>query len=289
MLIRKNYFRILRRIGILKHFNINIKSKVNNKQVLIPVISEQGLTNYLQLSEIWMIDLIKKLFQNSLVDGCFVDVGMNIGQTLIKIKSIDPDIEYIGFEPNPNCVYYLKKLVQANNYSNTQILPIAISDKTEITELLLNNSSEIDSSASMIKDFRSRTVGTKTLQIPAFEFIDIEYLIPNKIGLLKIDVEGAELEVLNSFIKRVTKDKSLIFIEILPAYRNENHFRINRQNKIFELIEKNKYLIYRIMKNQDGFDGLHKIDQFEIHDDLNLCDYLLIPDVLNKKLRNFMK
>jgi len=286
MSIRKLFFRSLRRIGILKYLNINIRTTVNNCQVLIPIINEKGLTNYLELSEIWMIDLVQKLFKNSIVDGCFVDVGMNIGQTLIKIKSIDPDIDYIGFEPNPNCVYYLKKLVKANNYLNIKILPIAISDKTEITELFLNNFSEIDSSASMIKDFRSPINGTKTLQIPAFKFADIEYFIPDKIGLLKIDVEGAELEVLNSFIERVTKDRSLILIEILPAYNRENYSRINRQNKIFELIDKNGYLIYRILKNQGDFNGLQKMDQFEIHEDLDSCDYLLIPDILLKKTKN---
>jgi len=286
MSIRKIYFRLLRRIGILKHLNINIKSIVNKRQVLIPVINEKGLSNYLQLSEIWMIDLIQRLYQDSLIEGCFVDVGANIGQTLIKIKSIDPDIHYIGFEPNPNCINYLEKLIQTNNYNNSKIVPVAISDKTAVTELIFVNNSEIDSSASLIKNFRSPSSGTKTLQIPAFKFADIEYLIPDKIGLLKIDVEGAELEVLSSFIKRVTNDRSLILVEILPAYNKGNHSRINRQNKIFELVEKNRYLIYRILKINDDFQHLQKMDQFEIHDDLDLCDYLLIPDILHRTLIN---
>jgi hypothetical protein len=73
----------------------------------------------------------------------------------------------------------------------------------------------------------------------------------------------------------------LILLEILPAYNKENHERINRQNKIYKLLKTNGYLIYRILKNNGDFNGLQKIDQFEIHSDLDLCDYLLIPDVLN--------
>lgn len=285
MSIGKLYLRFLRKIGILKHLNLKVKTTVNNSQIIIPVINEIGLSNYLYLSEPWMIGLIQKLFTHSIIEGCFVDVGMNIGQTLIKLKAIDPDIDYVGFEPNPNCVIYLDKLIQANNFRNTKIIPVAISDKTALTALTLNNFSEIDDSATIIKGFRQLSHGSRTLQIPAFTYSDIENNIPNKIGLLKIDVEGAELEVLGGFIQRVKKDRSLILIEILPAYKKENQERINRQNKICKLLKTNGYLIYRLLKNNGDVYGLHKMNQFEIHSDLDLCDYLLIPDVLDPKLK----
>ena len=41
----------------------------------------------------------------------FIDVGVNVGQTLLKLKSISSEINYLGFEPNPNCVNYLKNLI----------------------------------------------------------------------------------------------------------------------------------------------------------------------------------
>jgi len=50
-----------------------------------------------------MIDLLKKILL--LKDGVFIDIGMNLGQTLIKLKCVDPNIRYFGFEPNPGCVY----------------------------------------------------------------------------------------------------------------------------------------------------------------------------------------
>lgn len=280
--------RLLRKIGILKHLNIIVKSSVNNRTVFIPIINEIGLSNYLHLSETWMIKLIQKLIQNSIIDGCFVDVGMNIGQTLIKIKAIDPSIDYIGFEPNPNCVNYLNKLIQVNMFSNTKIIPVALSDKTTVTELTLNNLSEIDDTATIIKNLRPLSSVSRTFHIPTFKFSDIESIIPGKIGLLKIDVEGSELEVLSGFNMRVRKDRPLILIEFLPVYKKENSNRINRQNKIYEILQINGYLIYRILKNKGDIYCLQKIDQIEIHSDLDLCDYLLIPDVLDKKLEKIL-
>lgn len=284
MSIGKLYFRFLRKVGILKHLNIFVKSNVNNRKILIPLINEIGISNYLHLSESWMIGLIQKLFNNSKIDGCFVDVGMNIGQTLIKIKAIDPDIEYIGFEPNPNCINYLDKLIQANKFNNTKVIPIAISDKTTLTELTLNKTFNIDDSATIIEGFRHPSTGSITIHIPAFTFSDIERIITKKIGMLKIDVEGAELEVLSGFIHRVKNDRSLILLEILPAYNMQNHDRINRQNKIYKLLDTNGYIVYRILKHNGDFNGLQKMDKFEVHDDLRLCDYLLTPGVVDLNL-----
>ena len=44
-------------------------------------------------------------------NGAYLDIGVNIGQTLMKLKSVNPKIEYIGFEPNATCVHYVNKLI----------------------------------------------------------------------------------------------------------------------------------------------------------------------------------
>lgn len=53
----------------------------------------------------WKIDLFKRIL--SVKKGDFIDIGVNVGQTLLNINSIDINSGYIGFEPNSNCVFML--------------------------------------------------------------------------------------------------------------------------------------------------------------------------------------
>lgn len=82
----------------------------------------------------------------------FIDVGVNIGQTLMKVKSIDKDILYVGFEPNPNCVNYVNKFIEVNHIENCTIYPVGLSEKIGFETLYADN--EVASGATMLKDFR---------------------------------------------------------------------------------------------------------------------------------------
>jgi len=283
---KKIFYRLLRRVGILQHMNINIRTQVNNQKVLIPSINEIGFNNYLNLSEAWMSYVFNSLHLNSLFEGTFVDVGVNLGQTLIKVKTIAHEINYIGFEPNPCCLYYLNQLININKYTHTNIYPVAIGNDTSIAKLRLYNKSNTDSSASLIDNFRSETSIRNTLNIPVYKFSDIDFKYTFKIGILKIDVEGAELEVLESFTEKIITDSPIIFIEILPAYNKKNLKRIDRQEKIQKYVEEFNYSIIRILKQNNEFYGIQDITEFGIHSDLNLCDYILVPKNKSEKLKS---
>jgi FkbM family methyltransferase len=245
--------------------------------VFIPIINEIGFDNYLSLSEPWMLYVIKTLYHSKLTDGTFVDVGMNLGQTLIKVKAVDPYINYLGFEPNPYCINYLNKLIDINKYINTKIYPIAIGSKTYISKLRIFNETHVDSSASLIENFRSEVSVRKMLNIPVFKFSDIEVEESFKIGVLKIDVEGAELDVLESFAEKIKSDTPVILMEILPVYNKDKSIRFIRQEKIYELLYKMDYSILRVIKKNNTFQGIQHLTKFEIHSDLNLCDYIFVP------------
>jgi len=275
---KKLLFRILRYSGILKHLNITIKTYVNNRKVLIPMVNGIGFDNYVNPGDSWMLFVLNSLYHNSLFDGSFIDVGVNIGQTLIKVKAIDPTINYIGFEPNPFCINYVNRLIEINNYDKTRILPVAISNKTSISTLQLYYQSNVDSTASMIRGFRKKASVKRTIDVPVFKFSDITFKDPFKISILKIDVEGGELEVLESFIELIRSDEPIILIEILPAYSIENSLRIERQEKIRKLLEEMGYYIFRVLKQKDKYHQIQQISKFDIHADLNLCDYILAPD-----------
>lgn len=62
-----------------------------------------------------MLKILTSLFK--LRSGTFLDIGVNLGLTLIKVKSVNADRNYIGFKPNPACVFYIEELKRINKLS----------------------------------------------------------------------------------------------------------------------------------------------------------------------------
>lgn len=259
----------------LSNFNFVVRSKVNSKYFKIPILGNLGISN-LSISEQWMVDLLKVLL--SIEANKFVDVGVNIGQTLLKVKSVNPEIEYHGFEPNPSCIFYVHKLIKVNSIKNTTLYPIGISTKTELSELNFHYESETDGSASIIKDFNKKKINRKEY-IPLFDINTMKKKVDfDKMSILKIDVEGAELEVIKSFEEEIKRNKPFIIMEILPVYnKKENPDRFKRQNNLLDALHSIGYVTFRIIKEKNNLIAVKEIQTIEIHSDLNKCDYLFVP------------
>ncbi|MFI1743798.1 FkbM family methyltransferase [Thalassobellus sediminis] len=272
---------------LLVYFNFSVKKKINNNYFKVPILSGLGVSN-LFLQELWMIELLGRIVNIGVVK--FVDIGANIGQTLLKVKSVDREIEYIGFEPNQNCIYYLRKLINKNLFKNVILIPVGISTETTLEELNFYSVSDTDPSASIIKDFRKTSV-VKKEYISLFNVIDLKTIINfNETSIIKIDVEGSELEVLESFFEIIKKNNPLILIEILPIYsEKQNPNRLKRQNKIEEILKDLKYSIFRINKSKNKLLGITQVDDIGIHSNLNHCDYIFVPSTKRSKFSGCFK
>ena len=275
------YIKILNRLKIISFFNLKSTIILNKKRFKIPIIQGIGYTN-LNVSEPWMTELLNVILPVG--DKKFVDVGVNIGQTLLKLKSVSSDIKYIGFEPNVNCIHYVDKLIHENDFQNITIVPVGISSETTLGELNFYFDTSTDSSASMLSDFRPNQKIVKKEFIPLFDINKIKRIIDlTDISILKIDVEGAELEVLKSFKDIIFENEPIILIEILPVYNFENDYRLKRQNEIQNLIKETNYSIFRVLKNAEILDDLIEIKEIGIHSDLNQCEYVLVPNYKKEK------
>ena len=282
--MKKLFLRFLRKTGVLKFITLIQSVKVGQKTFRVPVINEMGMEDAYSISEPWMYSVIHKLLKLlSHHHPVFLDVGVNLGQTLLKVKAIDFEINYIGFEPNPTCIYYLNELISINKLRRVKILPVALNDQTGLVELNFFTDSPTDSSASIIPGLRTKST-TRSEYIAAFRFDELAIEENEKIGLIKIDVEGAELQVLLSLQSRLAKDRSVVIIEILPVYNAENSIRLQRQLAIQRILEEIDYSIFRILKNNGELSGVVKLNEFGIHSDLEQCDYLLCPSELDDRL-----
>lgn len=269
------FIKALNKLQLLSYLNVNGSVQLNNKRFIIPLTQGIGFSN-LFMSEPWMVKLLQIILP--LNSKKFVDVGVNVGQTLLKVRSVSPDIEYIGFEPNPMCVNYVSTLLKENDLGDITLIPVGVSDQSEIGVLNFFYESTTDSSASMIENFRPDQKVDRQEFIPLFNLEKINEAANLKdISVLKIDVEGAELEVLNSFKEIIQSQQPIIMIEILPAYKEENTFRVERQNKIQEILKETGYSIYRVIKQNEQLLDVKLINEIGIHSELNDCEYVMVP------------
>ena len=191
---------------------------------------------------------------------------------------------YIGFEPNPACNQYLEILIDKNKFVNAKVFPIGISTKTQVLELKFYNNDSTDSSASIVENFRPSSI-KKSLNVPVFAFNELSVNVPHA-SIIKIDVEGAELEVITSLMNKLKSDRPIVLLEILPVYKVENEVRVNRQKRIESILSELGYIIFRVIKLDSNFKNLKMIPEFGIHSDLNQCDYILSPKEKADWLKN---
>jgi len=284
MMLRQVLKKLIRKVGLLNYITFSEIIKINDQNIKIPVIV--GLS--CDLTETWMISLLKHLLKEK--EGAFLDVGINLGQTLIKVKGVEPKRKFIGFEPNPTCVFYVKELIKKNQFEDCTIFPVGLFTEDSVMLLECINDTEVDSAGSLIKNFRSGRVIYHKIPVPVFRFQSITSLLNvDKIGIVKIDVEGVELEVVKSLYQLFNVHRAIILLEILPVYSNENTMREERQEELERIFDELNYSLFRVDKSRNTFIGLKKIENIGIHSDLNQCDYVVIPNELVARIQNIIK
>ncbi len=267
------FFKILQSVGLLEKINITVSKKIGEKNILIPVLHAVGLNNLLDNHEI----AIKQLFDKLLPLDCVVfDIGANVGQTILNLLSLNKSIIYYGFEPNALCYHYTWHFIEINQLVNFHLYPVGLSNSNTIVKLFADK--PYATGASIIENFRSnKKFRNYTLPVPVMRGDDIvakENLV--HIDLLKIDVEGAELEVIQGLKQTIQQYLPLIILEILPVYSIDNltgNQRKKRQDVLLAELS-DSYNVYQI---EEKAQKLKYINAIDVHSDMNKTNYLFIP------------
>lgn len=265
---------------ITERINFKQTLKINGKKFIIPVVKNIGYDNLIFGDGKWKLLLFKKLL--NLKRGHFIDIGVNVGQTLLALKSINSDVTYIGFEPNSNCVFYVNYLIKANNFKNSVIIPIGLYNETKIMTFDMGN--EADQAGTLVENLRPGYYNSNRIFVPVFKFDNVvEAINMGDVSLLKIDVEGAELEVLQGMKQFMALKKPIIICEILWAHNSQKLPDCKKRNDaIIKTLSDSNYLIYQIIKSEDAnlVESIKKISTIEntvyTEENRELCDYLLV-------------
>jgi FkbM family methyltransferase len=217
-------------------------------------------------------------------EGAFLDVGVNRGQTLAKFLTISPDRTYIGFEPQASCVSFLQDFFRINEKPYCRVVPVGLSDSNGVKQLFFRTGQSGDGTASIAEGHRPASFYTHSLIIPVFKGDDIlPKLGISNISAIKIDVEGAELDVIKGLRDTICAKRPFLVFEVLNNFlvaTGENlspELIAHRNRRAFEISETLDELSYNIYNIRDQCLIQVREIEPEISSDLTITDYLAIP------------
>lgn len=144
--------------------------------------------------------------------GVILDVGANFGQSLLLFKALAPDAPVYCFEPIRPAADFLEQLMRRNSFSDCKLCRAALGDGSTDTVLLAYGASSSDTASCAIK----RPHHTLRQEAPSMT-LDA-YLADQRVGpiaLIKIDVEGAESDVIAGAMDTIRRNRPPIIIEVL--------------------------------------------------------------------------
>ena len=264
--------RALHRRGALWRTNFTVGGRLAGRPLRVPFQFGAGW-EHLRMAEMWLYHGLERVMRGR--PGAFVDAGVNVGHTLVKVKAVDPEREYIGFEPNPHCLRYTQQLIAVNSFTRCTVVPVGISNRTGIMKLFMNP--DADPSATIVEGFREPTRYARSVPVPVFVGDDVlDTLGVDRVSVVKIDVEGGELDVMEGLRRTLQRSSPIVFCEVLPVFDEQSEmgrFRLQRQTALQRLLSDVDYDIFRMY-----FDNIiEPVDDFGIHADMTRSNYVFVP------------
>lgn len=215
-----------------------------NRIIFILSLRGLGILNYEtnKLSgEDFFIQKISKFLNSS--DCVFFDVGANIGNYSLLIRSIAKSINIYAFEPHPKTFKKLELQGQEHNYVTINAACSDVEGKLKLYDYQgeKDGSSHASLYQNAIEQLRQADSDSWEVSVITIDQFVKENNI-DKISLLKIDTEGNELKVLKGSKESIKNN----IIDIIHFEFNEmNVFSRVFMKDFYEILE--DYCFYRML------------------------------------------
>jgi FkbM family methyltransferase len=181
--------------------------------------------------DLYLVTLKGTIFMDK--NPTIVDVGANIGQFMFACKNVFPDAKVYSIEPDPNIFKILKK--NTKNYKNVTVYNLALNNIKRKIKFYVSSEFSEWSSLKIINDKKY------TVSVVNAEKGDVLLRSIKQIDLLKIDVEGAEYDVVLGLLDTLKRTKYLL-IEVSLERNDED----KGSSKLMSLLLKSDFRIRNI-------------------------------------------
>jgi FkbM family methyltransferase len=170
----------------------------------------------------------------------FLDIGANSGYYSFFFANKFKNLKVKAYEPNFDAFNKFKKTLNKNSFKNIEVFNFGLSDqekKVKMYSLITHNYTHSNSTIS--KNLNDVDIENYNIFEALLKLGDNQFNFYEKKLLIKIDVEGHEIETLKGLIKNLLNNKCLILIEI----SNKKFSEVNRYlvKNSFKQIFKSKY------------------------------------------------
>ncbi|WP_369152991.1 hypothetical protein [Candidatus Thiodubiliella endoseptemdiera] len=117
-----------------------VRSNYLGLKIKVPLIHGMRNGGYIVPSEFWMSDCLASFVETK--PGCVIDVGVNVGLYLVKLRVISDDVAYYGIDPNPSCTFYTQELIRLNQFGNAKLLTTALSNSSGVVDFYTQTSAD---------------------------------------------------------------------------------------------------------------------------------------------------
>ncbi len=143
-------------------------------------------------------------FKSEKKDPFIIDCGANIGMSIIYCKRLFPEAKIIGFEPEKDIFQYLTTNIESRKFKNIELINKAVWDENGKIQF-----SNEGADGNRISSLHTESHFNDSYEVDA---VKLSEYITSHVDFLKLDIEGAEIEVMNEISSKLTLVKNL-FIE----------------------------------------------------------------------------
>lgn len=144
--------------------------------------------------------------------GVALDVGANKGSYLYSMAQWAQSSPVVAFEPQRKLALYLKDACRRCGFTNVTIENLALSNQQGDLKLFIPGDTD-SPGASLESGIASKTpCHTETVKVTTLDVYAAEKL-KAPVRVIKIDVEGHELAVVQGALELIRRDKPLLVIE----------------------------------------------------------------------------
>ncbi len=142
--------------------------------------------------------------------GVFIDVGANKGDfSLVATKIAGNKGTVFSFEPEPENCGWIKKSISLNGYKNIFLHQIALSDENGLAPFYLGKKTGWHT---LLPDQTRRNKKVIKVQVRTLDSLLKELSFNKKIDMIKIDVEGSEMTVLQGAEETLKANKDIVLL-----------------------------------------------------------------------------
>lgn len=156
--------------------------------------------------------MIQRLLQPGMT---YVDIGTNKGYfAVLAARLLHGTGQVLAFEPEPWNCRCVRHSIDANAYANIRLFELAVGDANKVASLHLGNKSGWHSILPNLPQCGRDTIEVQQRCLDSI----LDELEVTQVDVVKIDVEGVELRVLDGARETLTRNSDIVLLMDLHPY-----------------------------------------------------------------------